>query len=67
MAQLGGDLLAPGERALRVDEAAQLLLSIPCVGGVETVALTEAEGRVLAEPLFAPIDLPSFDNSAVDG
>jgi molybdopterin molybdotransferase len=27
----------------------------------------EAEGRVLADDLAAPIDLPSFDNSAVDG
>jgi molybdopterin molybdotransferase len=31
------------------------------------VALREAEGRVLAVDLFASVDLPPFDNSAVDG
>ena len=33
----------------------------------ETVALAQADGRVLAEPLVAPCDLPAFDNAAVDG
>jgi molybdopterin molybdotransferase len=31
------------------------------------VPLVEADGRVLAEDIAAPIDLPPFDNSAVDG
>jgi len=35
--------------------------------GVETVGLRELAGRVLAAPITAPIDLPPFDNSAVDG
>ncbi len=30
-------------------------------------ALLEAAGRVLAEPVTAPVDLPPFDNSAMDG
>lgn len=34
---------------------------------VETVGLDEAEGRVLAEPLVAPLDLPPWPNSAMDG
>jgi len=33
----------------------------------ETVALTEAAERVLAEPIVSPVDLPRFDNSAMDG
>src|SRR5688572_28112600 len=33
----------------------------------ETVALTEAAERVLAEPIMSPVDLPRFDNSAMDG
>ena len=45
------------------------------VGGValqrrlpaEQVALARADGRVLARDLVAPIDLPSFANSAMDG
>lgn len=35
--------------------------------GSETVALGDAVGRVLAEPVVAPHDVPSFANSAMDG
>ncbi len=34
---------------------------------VEVVALEEALGRVLAEPVHTPLALPPFDNSAMDG
>jgi molybdopterin molybdotransferase len=34
---------------------------------VEEIPLGEAAGRVLAEPVFAGLDLPPFDNSAMDG
>lgn len=67
MAQLGTGGAGAGDKALRIDEATALLLRTPCVAEIETVALAEAEGRVLAEPLLAPISLPGFDNSAVDG
>ena len=33
----------------------------------ETIPVREAAGRVLARDLTAPIDLPRFDNSAMDG
>lgn len=33
----------------------------------ETIALGAALGRVLAEPVIAPFDVPPADNSAVDG
>ena len=33
----------------------------------ETVPLTAACGRILADHIRSPIDLPSFDNSAMDG
>jgi len=32
-----------------------------------TVPLAEARGRVLARPVTAPLDLPPFDNSQMDG
>ena len=35
--------------------------------GTERVALADAAGRILAEDLCAPFDLPRFDNTAVDG
>lgn len=34
---------------------------------VERLATSRAHGRVLAEDVIAPIDLPPFDNSAMDG
>ncbi len=37
------------------------------VAETETVALGVARGRVLAADVTAPLDLPPFDNSAVDG
>jgi molybdopterin molybdotransferase len=68
MAQLGTDIFAAGEALIPVGEAVAMLLArIPCVEGTETVSVIEAEGRVLVRDLAAPIDLPSFDNSAVDG
>ena len=33
----------------------------------EIVALAGAAGRIAAEPVMSPIDLPAFDNSAMDG
>jgi molybdopterin molybdotransferase len=33
----------------------------------ERVALNRARGRVLAQPIAAPVSLPMFDNSAMDG
>lgn len=35
--------------------------------GAETLAFNRAGGRVLAQALYAAIDLPSFDNSRMDG
>jgi molybdopterin molybdotransferase len=33
----------------------------------ETVPLSQAAGRVVADAVLSPIDLPAFDNSAMDG
>jgi putative molybdopterin biosynthesis protein len=35
--------------------------------GVETVALAQARGRVLAADVLAPVDVPGFDRAGVDG
>jgi molybdopterin molybdotransferase len=37
------------------------------IADIETVPLAAARGRVVARDVIAPIDLPPFDNSAVDG
>lgn len=48
------------------DAQHQILQSISPLPA-ESVPLLEADGRVLAQDIPAPIDLPSFDNSAMDG
>ena len=40
---------------------------IGVVAGVETLALQDAHGAVLAQDLVAPRDVPAFANSAIDG
>jgi molybdopterin molybdotransferase len=48
------------------DALARVLAAVPAPK-TETVSLNEAAGRVLAERIRSPLDLPSFDNSAMDG
>jgi molybdopterin molybdotransferase len=68
MAQLSNDCFAFGGALMRVDEALALIAErIAPVTGVEHVPLADADGRVLADDLTAPIPLPPFFNSAVDG
>ena len=49
------------------DEARRLLLQIPPVRGTEQVPLRQAAGRVLAQALLAPHDMPPERRSAMDG
>ena len=50
-----------------VDEhLADILAAVPAVPPLN-LALLEARGAVLAEPVEAPVPLPPFDNSAMDG
>src|SRR5688572_25384280 len=68
MAQLSQDCFASGAQILSVEEAvAAITARFSAVEGVETVALADADGRVLAENLVATLQLPPFTNSAVDG
>jgi len=48
------------------DALAQILAAIPAPV-CETVPLAEAYGRVAAERIVSPSDLPRFDNSSMDG
>jgi len=51
-----------------VDDAiAQLLAQAPPPPATQVIGLSEALGRVVAEDVFSPLDLPSWDNSAMDG
>ena len=52
---------------ISVDEALAAVLAEARPLGVERVALLEAVGKVLAEEVRSPRDIPGFDNSAMDG
>ena len=68
MAQLSDDCFAFGGPLMSVDEAVGLITArVTAVKEIETVALSEADGRVLASDIAAPLPLPPFTNSAVDG
>jgi molybdopterin molybdotransferase len=68
MAQLSDDCFAFGGPMMSVDEAVGIITSrVAAVEENETVALDEADGRVLACDIAAPLALPPFTNSAVDG
>ena len=68
MAQLTDDCFAFNGPLLPVAEAEQLIgARVTPVSGEELVPLRAALGRILSTSLIAPVDLPPFDNSAVDG
>ncbi|HEY9056579.1 MAG TPA: gephyrin-like molybdotransferase Glp [Aurantimonas sp.] len=68
MAQLSDDCFAFGGPMMTVAETIALIASrlLP-LAETETLALGDADGRILARDLIAPIALPPFANSAVDG
>src|SRR5580658_7628235 len=49
------------------DDALQIVLDNAKPLGVERVAILDALGRVVAEEIRSPRDIPAFDNSAMDG
>src|SRR5512134_3206034 len=68
MAQLSDDCFAFSGPLMPVDEVERLIAErVLPVREVEAVGLGRAVGRVLAADVVAPLSLPPFDNSAVDG
>jgi molybdopterin molybdotransferase len=68
MAQLSDDCFAFGGPMMSVDEAVSLIAaSVNAIPDIETVSLLDTDGRVLAGNVIAPLPLPPFTNSAVDG
>lgn len=50
-----------------LDQARKIILDSVSPIGIERVPLLDSLGRVLAEPVVAPWDMPLCDNSAMDG
>jgi molybdopterin molybdotransferase len=68
MAQLTDDCFAFAGPLLPVAEMERLIETrIQPVAEIEDAGLRDALGRVLARDIVAALDLPPFDNSAVDG
>jgi len=68
MAQLSDDCFAFGGPMLSVDEAVGIIAArVTAVREIESVPLAAADGRILAHDVAAPLPLPPFTNSAVDG
>jgi molybdopterin molybdotransferase len=54
--------------SMPVDQARRLISRfLAPVVGIERVAVRAALGRVLAEDVISPVDVPAHDNSAMDG
>ncbi len=59
---------APRAPLMPLDEAlARLLGHITPLPGTESVATFDADGRVLAKDIVSALQVPAFDNSAMDG
>ncbi len=68
MAQLTDDCFAFSGPLLPVADMERMIAErVAPIAETEGVPLLAARGRVLAAAITAPLDLPPFDNSAVDG
>jgi len=52
---------------ITVEEAKQMLLQEQFIGKIISKSISEANGFVLAADVYCTMDLPSFDNSSMDG
>lgn len=68
MTQLSDDCFAFGGELMRLDEALRILQArVRPAASLESVALAECRGRILAEDVVSERNVPPHDNSAVDG
>jgi len=68
MTQLSDDCFAFGGSLLAIEDGIRRITErVEPVAATETERLLEADGRILADDIVAPFDLPPCDNAAVDG
>lgn len=68
MAQLTDDCFAFNGPLMPIEEMERLIAArVTPISECEDVPLKDALGRVLAADIVAPVNVPPFDNSAVDG
>lgn len=62
------DCFATSHNRLLHSEALNILKTrLPCIATSQKIPLEDATSRILAQMVAAPADVPSYDNSAVDG
>ncbi|MEG3617680.1 gephyrin-like molybdotransferase Glp [Magnetovibrio sp. PR-2] len=62
------DCCADGQKLLSLEEAwEQIDRLFACVAATEGLPLLNCLGKILAKPLVSPLNIPPFDNSAMDG
>jgi molybdopterin molybdotransferase len=60
--------MKPRANLLNFEEARERLLTAASpLTSIETLPLLQAQGRVLAQAVTSPLNVPGFDNSAMDG
>lgn len=68
MGRLADDCFAAGGDVLRADEALRILSArLKPIASIETLPLRQLRGRVLADDIVSPRNVPPHDNAAVDG
>ncbi len=68
LAQIAGELQGYDPQALGAQAVHDFLERLaPPLAETDTVSLFEAPGRVLAQDLISPLNVPPHDNSAMDG
>jgi len=68
MSELAESPLSAGDRQLSVAQAREAIsAALRPVTDTQDVALAQALGRILANDMISPIDVPAHDNSAMDG
>lgn len=63
-------MVTPSSSLLTLEQALATMLDAVdpvTVADTENVPLTEACGRISAEPIVSPVNVPPFDNAAMDG
>ncbi len=68
LAAIASSIAGYDPQALAIDQAREFIQRlVPRVEGVEMLALRSALGRTLARDIVSEFDVPSHDNSAMDG
>lgn len=54
-------------KVVSLEKALEIINSFPLKPTIEEIEIEEAHGRILAEDIISPIDVPPFDRASVDG